>query len=345
MADLDAVINNSIADLVAADAAESGAGDVVETPEAGEGETPVETETPSEGEQPEAVESDTPPVIVTEKPKKWIRRDQAEKERKTLEETHAKALADLQNKLKGYAWADEQKTKDKLRAIEVAERQPDLMVAALLSDPRYAPIMLTALKAHPEHGKAFAPAPVVEQPPSDMPKPELMPDGSMGYSEQGLQKLLAWNRAEAKKEALADAKKEFDERLKKYDPIVEEREARQRLDQSFERTGKILAYARENWPKFKENEKEMNAWLKDKWQDPANKHLNVHDAYMAVVVHGKLQADRDKMRKELIEEMRTKRAAGDQVKRTRPVSAPVNGKRSIEQIIAGHAAELEAAEA
>ncbi len=356
MPDLESIISSSIA---AADTTPEGASNAFDAvDESGTadatGSEGEETDAPS-GETTEGTGADDAAVAVegaattTEKPKKWIRRDQAQKELAAAQATAKTQLDALQARVTALAQFDTQETKDKIRALEIAEQRPDAFINALMTDNRYPGLMLAALKANPQFAAEFAAAQRRDDAatvPNDRPKPGLMSDGTTGYTEEGLNALLSWERKQAVDEALKQAEEKFG---KKYDevlnPIKEEREAREKYGVSLQRTGAQITAARKDWPLFTDNEPKIKNWLNDAWKTPEGKRATLHDAYVAVVVKGVIQPNRDTMRQEILSELRAARGAGEQVKRPAAStgSPATGGKRSIESVIMNSIRGLDAA--
>lgn len=344
MPDLEAIITSSLAGV---DSGESGGTNEPTGSDeaiAAEAESVEETGDPSGSEDEAAPKVEASAEIATpvaEKPKKWVRRDQAQKELIAAQAAAKTQVDALNARVKALAWAETQETRDKIRAIEIAEQHPDKFIRALFEDNRYPGLALAALKAHPEYATHFTPAQLqvaaAASAPMDRPKMETFADGSVGYSEEGLEKLLAWERKQAVDEALKQAEEKFG---KKYDevldPIVQENQAREKYGKSLQRTGEQIANARTSWPRFTEHEGKIKAWLNEQWKTPEGKRKSLQDAYNEVVVKGVLQADRDKMRQELIAEIRGQKQAGVQVKRpapTAPGTSKSGGKASLESVI------------
>lgn len=132
----------------------------------------------------------------------------------------------------------------------------------------------------------------------DDPEPE--PDyplgnGQMTYSREGLKKLREWERRQGQKET----QKLLDERLTPFERERKQREERERLQQTHQRAVQAVDRAIERamqWPGFEENQEAIAKLITEK-------NIDLVDAYMQVVVKGKLSTDRTKMRQELLDEI------------------------------------------
>lgn len=166
-------------------------------------------------------------------------------------------------------------------------------------------------------------------PDADMPQPdERLPDGSMGYSMDGLKALQLWNRAQAKKEAMA----EFDTKLKaveqRYAPLAESYEQYQKVQSVIPHVQKQIQEARE-WPLFNESEEDIVKVLRE------NPAFSLEKAYQTVVFP-RFKADRDKMRTEILNEVKAApRSTGVQGAPVRPAAqTQASGPRRLEDVIA-----------
>lgn len=180
--------------------------------------------------------------------------------------------------------------------------------------------------AQPE-AQAQAPAPVQD----DMPQPDQkLPDGSMVYSMEGLKALNAWNREQAKREALAEVQKT-------YGPLQEQWEAQQRVQALLPQVERQIQEAR-SWPGFSDAEDAIVEALQK------NPTMSLEGAYRHVVLP-KLQAQaeaaktdekklREEIRKQVLADLKkapTSTSAPSQGVKPRPAST---GPRSLEDVIA-----------
>lgn len=204
--------------------------------------------------------------------------------------------------------------------------EPNKFLNMLATLPQYKAIFDQLVK--PQASKEEAkPEAVVD----DMPQPDQqLTDGSMVYSMDGLRELNAWNREQARKDVLAEVDKA-------YGPILKDREAQQRIQELIPQIQSQIVEAR-TWPSFTENEAEIVAALQK------DQRLSLEGAYRQVVFPKitaerdsfklAVQPERDKMRAELMAELRKAPASTSAPTRAnRPVSQSA-GPRSLEQVIA-----------
>lgn len=159
----------------------------------------------------------------------------------------------------------------------------------------------------------------------DMPQPnQELSDGTMVYSMDGLKALNEWNRAQARKETLAEVDKKFGPMAKEWD---DHRVAQDRMNAFIPQVRQQIADAR-TWPLFNEHEAEIVKALQD------NQKISLEGAYRQVV-YPKLVADRGKMREEILREVQ-------KAPRATAVTAPASkstaqvaptGPRSTEDVI------------
>lgn len=204
-----------------------------------------------------------------------------------------------------------------------------------------APQMLSILRTIPGYeqllGTAAAPAAATPAVSEQPPAPDYTaPDGSKGYTPEGLQKLLDWNADRATARATAAA----EERLGKRFQPIERRE--QALAQQQALTTKVSTTLTEaaKMPHFAENQGEILKVLaadSEQAKTSGRYQLNLMSAYHQVVF-GRLTTDRQKVREELIQELKkapVSTSAGSAA--TRPATgveaAPLNARASLEQTI------------
>lgn len=157
----------------------------------------------------------------------------------------------------------------------------------------------------------------------DMPQPDTrLSDGSMVYSMEGLKALNAWNRAQARKEVL-------DEVGKRFGPIENEWKAQQRIQAVLPAVQSQIETARK-WPLFNENEGDIVKALQE------NEKLSLEGAYNKVVVP-KLIANRNKIREDVLAELKKAPVRSTSVPSGQTKASPVASResRSLEDIIAG----------
>lgn len=160
----------------------------------------------------------------------------------------------------------------------------------------------------------------------DMPLPdEVAADGSKSYSMNGIRAFSEWTRAQARKDTLEEVRKI-------YGPIQEEWKAQQQLQQIVPVIQKQISEARQ-WPLFNESEEDIVKALQ------SNPQMTLETAYRTVV-YPKLATDRNKMREDLLKELK-KAPASTSAPASGTKSKPVSsGPRSLESIIEEQIATL-----
>jgi hypothetical protein len=244
----------------------------------------------------------------------------AEKEGKTAAEaTFAPKIKEYETKITDYEG----------RLTKVAEfedilmNKADVFLQMLSQIPAYKPFFdkLAAQSAAPE--AQAAPQAV----PDDMPQPnQELSDGTKVYDLDGLKALNAWNRAQARKEVMEEVEK-------RYAPMENQWQANQKLQAIIPQVQKQIDEAR-TWPLFNDSEPEIIKALQ------ADGSLTLERAYQKVVMP-KLQADRTKMREEILKEVRqaprSTSAPSTPAKSTPDTST---GPRTLEDVIADSVAGL-----
>lgn len=158
--------------------------------------------------------------------------------------------------------------------------------------------------------------------PTDEPEPDIdLGDGRRTYSLEGLRKREAWIREQAVKEA--------EERItKRFAPIEQQYKARTVATQAEQRANAMLAEAAA-WEGFTEHKDEILAVLQN---DKERKHT-LDSAYRKVVIP-KLRADREAMRKTLLEEINAKpKATAAPVAAAVPAKKADDGPRDLHDVI------------
>lgn len=233
-------------------------------------------------------------------------------------------VAEYETKIKDY----EGRLQNVAQFEHMIEHQPKEFLNFLSSLPAYKEFF-----TYLEQLAQQTAAPAKEEPyfdTSTMPQPdEQLADGSMVYSLKGLAARDEWVARQVEARAIKAAE---DRIAQRYAPIEQQWQQEQRRQQAIPIIQKQIAEARQ-WPGFVDAEAEIIEVLK------ADPNISLDGAYRKVVVP-KIQAqvaaaqpDRDKMRQEILEELRKKptstAAPTSQVKPT----APAAGKRSLEDII------------
>lgn len=305
MPDLESVISDSIA---SAEGAGDGGGEGVSVGAEGgdEGAGQVGAEGTGEQQQQAAVVEGQPAadgVVADARP---ARRGPIPFQRH--EEILANARKDreaefnaMQERVNALAWAEGQDVRDKLAALDIADRDPELFFNVLSQDPRYKAILDKRFGgggAAPEGaGAAAAPRAAAG---AQRPKPDVLnPDGSMGYSEEGLTKLLDWQSQQTEQAVT----KRFEDR---FGPVEQAFQASTEWNKSIQSAKVVLDEARENWPGFKDAEQDIRAKIAEATQQ--GRILPLETAYRQVVIP-RFQASRDTMRTEILAEINARPAA------------------------------------
>jgi hypothetical protein len=196
----------------------------------------------------------------------------------------------LQDQLESLKWAQQPDMPDRLKALEIAEANPELFVQVLKQDPRYAKLLT------PEQPVAQQPKP---QAPAlgDRPGPDMQAEnGGLYYSPEQATALQEWvERAnEDRVNKMLEARFAPIEQERKEQQAVKEQQ--QLFGQARERQSVILTDARSTWPLFNELEAGMKADL------AANKTMSLETAYRRAFT-ARTQTNRDAMRKEILAEL------------------------------------------
>jgi hypothetical protein len=205
---------------------------------------------------------------------------------------------------------------------EIMETKPKEFLGMLSKLPAY--------KDFFDHITKLASGTPVEQPkvadPSEgMPQPDqTLPDGSKVYSMEGLRALMDWQAAQVEQRTI----KQVEER---YKPIEQAWQSQEQYNKLVPVVEKQIAEARK-WPNFTELETEIVSLLK------ANQNLTLEGAYREAYhrnVAPKLSADRDRIRQEVLAEIKKApvKAPSAPVVATRPKPAVNTAPQSLEDII------------
>jgi len=248
------------------------------------------------------------------------------KAKKDLEATPQPKLVEYETKVKDY--------EDRLGKVaqfeQMIEFQPKEFLNFLSTIPAY--------KEFFDHINQLATAQQQAQPkteeayldPATMPQPdEKLSDGSMVYSLAGLAKRDEWLARQIEAKALAAAEARIAQR---YKPMEDQWQAEQRRQQAIPLIQKQIAEAR-TWPGFVDSEAEIIEALK------ADPNLTLEAAHRKIVVpklEAKIQAsqpDRNKMRQEILEELKRKPVSTSAPTSQVKPQTPSAGNRSLEDII------------
>jgi hypothetical protein len=326
MADLEGIIGGAVEA-----ASDLGTPSEDAAPETVETETEVEAAPEAEGEEAPATEGEPTEETPTEGEPTEL--SEAELAGPALPLSRHKAVLTNERKKREaveqeLATYKSQDTQDKLKAIEIADQNPALFAELLLQDPRFAAEftrLMGGQQAPQQEASAAKAAPAANV--AEPPQPDvLLPDGSVGYSAEASEKLAAYHAQQAEQRMQAI----LDERFGKFEPIQRNYEAQVAYNRSYQEKVVLLQNARANWPKFTEFEKQIQQYL----MDPSNSRATLDEAYRAVVVPS-MQTDRDKIRQEVLAELKKKPAASNSGPKPVTAKPAEGGKRSLEDVIRG----------
>jgi hypothetical protein len=206
---------------------------------------------------------------------KWTSRIAYSKIHKVIGERDAKRKAEHDAALKGHTdkITDYEKRLDAIAHVEHAMfNEPERFIAMLQTIPGYAGYFGGSDRQS-------------RQSTNQRPGPDIRyQDGSTGYSEEGLQRLLDWQAAQV------------EQRLtKRIAPFEQERQLRA-IEAAATPKVQAALEAASKWPLFKENEGDILKALQ------ADQSVSLEQAYQRVVLP-KLAADRDKIRQEVLAEL------------------------------------------
>lgn len=264
--------------------------------------------------------------------KKIVARAEKEAEdraKKALEGTTTPQLTEFQTKIRDY----EERLTRVGQFEHILENDPKQFLSMLSQIPAYKEFFDYIQKAATNQPATQEPQNILSD--TGMPAPdEVLPDGTSVYSMKGLRARDEWLARQIEERAVKQAE---DRMAKRYAPIEQEWQTQQRIAQTVPIIEKQIAEAR-TWPNFTELESEIVAALK------ADQNLSLDRAYMQVYHHTvtpKLQADRNRIRTEVLGEIKAKpMASSAPVSQTRPGAAASGTPRSLEEIIAESVATL-----
>lgn len=193
-----------------------------------------------------------------------------------LSESHATALKDHTSRIADY----EQRLERIAEVEQVMFNEPEKFLNEVLSQiPAYSKILGDR---NPSTTRRDSPSQ------ADFPQPDVrFPDGTVTYSQEGLSKLLEWQSAQTEQRV-----------AQRFAPIEERYKQEQQLAAAIPVIENKIAEAR-TWTLFNESEREILAVLQ------ADKKISLEAAYQKVVFP-KLQADRNKIREEVLKELNAK---------------------------------------
>jgi hypothetical protein len=212
----------------------------------------------------------------------------------------------------------------KLQAVEIADTHPELFVEVLVADPKLRPLFEKHFSAGAANGAPSGMAPAPPAAVGGRPGPDYVaPDGTVGFTPQGFEAVLEWERQQARKEFEAT----LEERLKPVQPLLSREENRQKFEQERAAKQQEIDEAIASWPGFKDNLSDVLAFF----QRPENARKNLMNAYVSVVVP-KMQQNEADVRARVIKEMSGKSAAV--IRPPSPAPAQSGGVQTTAQIIA-----------
>ena len=243
------------------------------------------------------------------------RAKEAERLSKEFEAKMGTERAPLETKVKDY--------EDRLQKVaqfeHVLENDPKTFLGLLSQIPAYKDFF-----AYIEQLSKGAPQQSAAQTPDGMPQPDqTLGDGTKVYSMEGLQNLLKWQADNVESRAVAKVRQH-------YAPIEQRWAEEQRMAQLVPVVEKQIADAR-SWPHFSDLEPTIVQKLK------ADPQLTLERAYVLSfneVQVPKVSADRNKMRTDILAELRQKPIASSAPSSAvRPGVSQSAESRSIEDII------------
>lgn len=235
--------------------------------------------------------------------------------KKEWESTTTPRIHEFETKQKDY----EQRLERVAQFENVMVGDPDKFLNMLATLPAYKSFFdhVRASYAAPQPPTNGAAAPVVDD---GMPSPDQeLSDGTHVYSMDGLKQLLKWQADQVEQRVT----KKYEER---YSPIEKEWQATQRVQSVIPHVRAQIENAR-TWHLFNENEGEIVEALK------ADQKLSLEGAYQKVVFP-KLVIDRNKMREEILKEVKqAPRSTSATTSSTRGAAPAPTGPRSLESVI------------
>lgn len=348
MADLDAVVASAMKTAQAED--------TPETTETAETTETVETTDPGTAEEKDTTEEVPEPLVEGKEPTKPAAKEPDPKPEKKVEGVaddeldiskipakegsgrenripHSRVVKIANNAVKKALAPVQAELDTAVRTHSDYKTRVEKFESIMLNDkPRFIEMLrkidgYSALFDKKPDAPAFDPATKMPEPDADLG------DGKKGYSPDGVKALMDWVRSSATAEAEARAKKALDER---FSPIEKERKDREDKERAYQEDLKSVdsqLAEMADWEGFKEHEaailkalhedtEKAFADAKRAGKDPVFKYKSVRDAYRQIVLPT-LKADRLRVRKELIEELKK---APVSTSTTTPAKNPANSK-------------------
>lgn len=229
---------------------------------------------------------------------------------------HVARIPELETKVKDY----EDRLADVGEFEKVMVNDAERFLQFLSTIPAYQPFFQfvdQALKGTAAPAQATSEAPATPDDPMPQPNHTLQ-DGSAVYDMDGLRNLMDWQARQVEKRIT----KQVEDR---YKPIEERWHAEEAVKAIIPSVRAQAEEAR-TWPMFKENEDDIIQLLQ---KDP---RISLERAYQKVVFP-KMAAEKDKIRAEVLKELKqAPKATSAPVTPTKPVADV--GPRSLEQVIA-----------
>jgi len=201
---------------------------------------------------------------------------------------------------------------------EIMSSEPQRFLGMLAKLPAYADFFAFVERAL-DQGEVAQPE-TPEAVSDGMPEPdEELSDGSKIYSMEGIKKLLAWNSQQTEQRVTRTIEN-------KYQPIEAEWKQQQHVKAVMPLVRRQIEEAK-TWELFSENEEEITKVL------AADPNISLEGAYRKVVFP-KLAPNRDKMRQEILAEVKkAPRSTAVTGGPTKPVASTGGGPRSLTDII------------
>lgn len=217
----------------------------------------------------------------------WAAKEKAWAEREA-------AIKAAEEEWKQYEWAKDPDIQKALQAIALAETDEEAFIDLLLTDERYAKRLARQQQQQ-------------KQIPSDRPGPNAKTeDGSIEYYDNdGINSLLDWHGATLEKVLTEKIEKAMEQ---KYGKVAKAYEASATWNEALAAGNAKLDRYRKDLEGFSEHEKAIRAYM----EQPGNEKVTVEEAYMRVVPKALREAgkvEKDKLRAEILAEMKTKPAA------------------------------------
>ena len=252
---------------------------------------------------------------------------------------HTTALTERDTKLT----AAEAKVAEQERINQLADTNPErFLELAAQANPRVWTPILTRYKAAPGTTAAVVPqadATLDATIAALGPKPEpdgVYPDGTTGYTPEGLEKFMQWREGIAEARAVAKATKLAEEAFtKRFGPIEDRWKADQTRARLLPGVNAKIAWGKKTYGKAFEDD-----YAKDSQAEVLKvmrEQKMPFEQACAVVFTPLLRADRDKMRTELLAELNERPAAADKTPRVggKSKAADDDSPKNLEDVIRG----------